>query len=422
MVLTGTHVLGSFTTLPLEIWSEICLVLLASDYGTGRNARSLSLTCRAFYDIVRHERWKTVALLDFDRILKFTRLLVSTPLDSEIRKIENLFILFSEDWSGELEYGEDWIEEIDPSKESPELEDWETSSLTSDEHAEIKEDVEWFSTQPETEQTSLVPVDENLSNERQIYFIGNNCILGGRFWFLDLVHYILSSCSATLKHLHWHTATSNALGAGISLPSRLPLPNLEVLVTSRSSSSKVFDTYWRRGGNELSDHLLWMELHLPLVNPYGNEGFDEEKCMQLDLPALRILHIGLPVGPRPPPDIVPQRFPIRLTQFWFDRFREAVFDGCPSLETFGLTPLDGTTNEPNWCQRAALDLNRLWEMYSKVMRPIPEESLETDDEEDRFIEHPTPHEIFEIWKRCLGGEELAPFPIIPEVYPELFPP
>ncbi|KAH8817865.1 hypothetical protein DL96DRAFT_1684726 [Flagelloscypha sp. PMI_526] len=40
------------------------------------------------------------------------RVLVSTPEDSEIRKIENLLILFSEAWSAELEFGNAWIEEL----------------------------------------------------------------------------------------------------------------------------------------------------------------------------------------------------------------------------------------------------------------------------------------------------------------------
>ncbi|KAH8817862.1 hypothetical protein DL96DRAFT_1820588 [Flagelloscypha sp. PMI_526] len=419
MVSASTHIHGPFATLPPEIWSEIFAVLLAWDSGTGKHTSSLSLTCRAFYNHLKYQRRKTVALLDFDRILRFTRLLVSTPEDSEIRKIENLFILFSEDWSGELEYGEAWIEGIDPSKESPESEDWETSSLTSEEHTEIQDDVEWISAQPPTAHTSLVPKDEEkTSNEHQMRFIGNNCIVNESYWFLELVHYILASCSRTLKHLHWHTATSNTLGAGISLSSHIPLPHLEILVTSRSSSSTVFDSFFRRTENELADHLLWIDGFIHVINQQPG---DYERVVQLDLPALRILHIALPAGPRPQ---VYTKLPTKrlyyLTEGWFDRFHEAVLEGCPSLELFGLTALDGVKNVVDWCQRADLDRQRLTGMYEKLIQPRVEESLERgNDEED---EQPTPREVFELWQRFLSGEELDSFPILPESHPEFFPP
>jgi hypothetical protein len=95
------------------MWARVCLALVDYDCGTGENARALSLTCRSFHEFIRLERWKTIALRDFDRIVRFTRVLIDSREDSLVRKIENLFVLFSEDWFGEFEHSEDWINEID---------------------------------------------------------------------------------------------------------------------------------------------------------------------------------------------------------------------------------------------------------------------------------------------------------------------
>ncbi|KAH8817816.1 hypothetical protein DL96DRAFT_1684695 [Flagelloscypha sp. PMI_526] len=410
----------SYDTLPPEMWARVCLSLVDYDCGTGENARALSLTCRSFHAFIRLERWKTIALRDFRRIVQFTRVLLDSPEDSLVRQPENLFILFSEDWFGEFEHSEDWIDEIDEEKRiasESEDEDWEMTSITSEERQEVQEDRTWLSEQPSSEKASFIPEVVRVPGTfAELPFQESH-----RF-FVDLVEQLIQICGPSLKSLHWHTATSNTLGIGISIPAYRPLPKLEVLVTSRSSVSTVYESYWERCQNELVDHLLWAERYKPLnVATDGDAG----PCMEINLPVLRILHIGLPVASRPSEENLPYMDipdePVQLTETWFNRFRDIVMKGCPSLQLFGLSSLDKLQNEVEWCSPQDLDHPRLASMYRKLMYPVPESPLEKDNE-DGILVSPTPHEMFDLWRRCLNGEEQAKFDILPEIiHPELFP-
>ncbi|KAH8826346.1 hypothetical protein DL96DRAFT_1556821 [Flagelloscypha sp. PMI_526] len=411
----------SFHALPPELWARILSTLVSWDYGTGENARMLSLTCRTFHALIGVERWRVIALRDFDRIARFTRLLISTPEDSLIRKIENLFVLFSEDWFGEFDHSEDWLSEIDDSRREPEDdfrsdgEEWETSSLTSEERQELEDDKAWFLEQTSVEKLTLV----SDSGESQLFGdFSSQENKQGRY-FVDLVQQILQLCGSTLKHLHWHTAAFSRVTRGISLPSYIHLPELQVLVTSRSSRLYVAFLWRETERNELAEHLLWTERYKP--GDIKQDG-DIIPCMKMHLPALRMLHIGLPVAHRPPLDELPYMDPpgqpVQLTEAWFSHFRDIVLEGCPSLQSFGLSYLDGIENRAEWCSPHELDQLRLSEMYSKLMYPDPNSPLEKENED----EVPTAHEMFDLWCRFLKGDEQAGFDILPRPnHPDLFP-
>ncbi|KAH8826348.1 hypothetical protein DL96DRAFT_1816701 [Flagelloscypha sp. PMI_526] len=345
----------SFHTLPLELWAHVCLTFLSWDYGTGENARILSLTCRAFHAFIRVDRWKTIALRDFDRIARFTRLLISTPEDSPIRKIENLFILSSEDWFGEFDHSEDWLSEFDDSDREIEDDLRSDGEGSSEERQELEDDKAWFSEQTSAEKLTLV------SDSGESHLFGDFSPeenKQGRY-FVDLVQQVLQLCGSTLKHLHWHTAASSWVANGISLPSYIHLPKLQVLVTSRSSRSSI-ERFWdETERNELVEHLLWTERYKPFDIL---EDGDIIPCMKIHFPALRILHIGLPVEFRPS---LEEYFdePRELTESWFNCFRDITLEGCPSLQWFGLSYLDRIDNQTDWCPPEALDYPTLSEMY-----------------------------------------------------------
>ncbi|KAH8826347.1 hypothetical protein DL96DRAFT_1816700 [Flagelloscypha sp. PMI_526] len=375
----------SLHALPPELWARVCLALVDLDCGTGENARVLSLTCRLFHDFIRLDRWKTIALRDFDRIVRFTHMLVDTPEASPIRKIENLFVLFSDDWFGEMISGL-----------------MAKASVTSEERQELEEDTAWFSEQTPADATSLF-VEGQESFVPAIYPVHRD---GRCRYYLDLGQLILQISGPTLKHLHWHTNWWWRVGKGISLPSYIHLPKLQTLVTSRSSSSVHSNDFWNdREANELVEHLLWGERSKPL--DLRNDG-DVIPCLEIHLPALRILHIGLPVAHRPPLDYLPNMGtpgqPVELTEAWFNRFRDVVLKGCPSLQLFGLSYLDKLENNAEWCPPQELSYNRLCEMYSKLMHPNPYSPLEVDYGCEICVS-PTAYEVFDLWRRFLNGQE-----------------
>ncbi|KAH8796271.1 hypothetical protein DL96DRAFT_1689150 [Flagelloscypha sp. PMI_526] len=215
-----------------------------------------------------------------------------------------------------------------------------------------------MSDQPQTAFTSLVPKDEKKpSDEHQMHFIGNSCIVNET-----------SQAATSLSHIFTGTPQHQTHWVLAFLSLSHPPPSPGNPHSKSGSLSTVFDSCFRQTENELADLLLWID------------GF-------------------IYVGEKQPRDYE------RLVQLgWFDRFHEAVLEGCPSLEMVGLTALDGFANAVDWSPRADLDSQRLTGMYDKLIQPRVEQYPERDDEEN---ERPTPPEVFKLWQRFLSGDELG---------------